>query len=66
MFNCDVCGGQFKLIQQQEQKKNGAIRFVLYYACNGCLAGLINYHPFAPEIVVTPIEDDESSKGDAC
>jgi len=65
MFNCDVCEGEFKLIQEREEEQKEMVRFVLYYTCDGCRAGLIYYHPFAPKTDSTPNEDDESSKGDA-
>jgi len=58
-MKCDVCGNNFKILQQREEVKNGFTRFIVYSSCNGCGAGMVHYYPF------TPIEDDESSKGDA-
>jgi hypothetical protein len=60
-MDCEVCGERFNLVQRREDEKENMVRYVYWYSCKGCGAGLIYYHPFVPKTDSTPNEDDESS-----
>ena len=48
-MKCDVCGNNFKIMQQREEVKNGFTRFIVYSSCNGCGAGMVHYYPLKNE-----------------
>ena len=45
---CEVCGGEYQIMQRRDEVKEKMERVILFKTCQGCGAGRIDYHPFMP------------------